>query len=186
MRMFVTGSAIRGLPVVTIAGGEDIAEVRDLIYDPQVGRIVGLTLNKRGFLAGRAREVLPAAQIHAIGPAAVMVADDSSLTTTRDAPSDVREPPRERDVTGDEVLTEHGTRLGKVRDVVVLLGSNGEVVGYEIEAASGATGYIPLPAEFAVSGSTLLVPEATRDFVENDLAELDAAFDDFRAKVGAS
>jgi hypothetical protein len=87
-------------------------------------------------------------------------------------------------VTGDEVLTEHGTSLGKVRDVVVLLGSNGEVVGYEIEAASGATGYIPLPAEFAVSGSTLLVPDATKDFVENDLAELGAAFDDFRAKVG--
>jgi uncharacterized protein YrrD len=184
--MFVTGSAIRGLPVVTIAGGEDVAEVRDLIYDPQAGRIVGLTLNKRGFLAGRARKVLPAEQIHAIGPAAVMVADDASLTSSRDAPADVREPPQGRDVTGDEVLTEHGTSLGKVRDVVVLLGSNGEVVGYEIEAASGATGYIPLPAKFAVSGSTLLVPEATSDFVENDLAELGAAFDDFRAKVGAS
>ncbi|MGO9205772.1 MAG: PRC-barrel domain-containing protein, partial [Candidatus Limnocylindrales bacterium] len=53
MRMLATGSAIRGLPVVTIGGGEDVAEVRDLIYDPQAGRVVGLTLNKRGFLAGR-------------------------------------------------------------------------------------------------------------------------------------
>ena len=53
MRLLVTGSAIRGLPVVTIGGGEDVAEVRDVIYSPEAGRVVGLTLNKRGFLAGR-------------------------------------------------------------------------------------------------------------------------------------
>jgi hypothetical protein len=37
MRPLVTGSAIRGLPVVTIGGGEDVAEVRDLIYTPRPG-----------------------------------------------------------------------------------------------------------------------------------------------------
>jgi sporulation protein YlmC with PRC-barrel domain len=75
-------------------------------------------------------------------------------------------------VTGDEVLTDGGTSLGKVRDVVVLVGSNGEVVGYEIETASGGTGYIPLPVQLAVSGSTLVVPEATKEFVEDDLVGL--------------
>ena len=83
MRMLATGSAIRGLPVVTIGGGEDVAEVRDLIYDPQAGRVVGLTLNKRGFLAGRSREVLPAEQIHAIGQDAVMVQDEAVCSCRR-------------------------------------------------------------------------------------------------------
>jgi uncharacterized protein YrrD len=186
MRMLATGSAVRGLPVVTIGGGEDVAEVRDVIYDPQAGRVVGLTLNKRGFLAGRSREVLAAEQIHAIGRDAVMVVDEGSLILPHDAPAEVGAPPSGRDVTGDEVLTEQGTSLGKVRDVVVLLGSNGEVVGYEIDAASGGTGYIPLPTQLAVSGSTLIVPEATRGFVEKDLVGLGAAVDDFRSKLSAS
>jgi uncharacterized protein YrrD len=184
--MLATGSAIRGLPVVTIAGGEDVAEVRDLIYDPEVGRLVGLTLNKRGFLAGRSREVLAAEQILAIGQAAVMIQDEDGLVRPHDAPADVGDPPTGRDVTGNAVLTEGGTSLGKVHDVVVALGSNGEVVGYEIDAASGGTGYIPLPTQLAVSGTTLIVPEATKDFVEKDLVSLSAAVDELRSKPSAS
>jgi uncharacterized protein YrrD len=184
VRLLVTGSAIRGLPVVTIADGEDVAEVRDLIYSPEAGRLVGLTLNKRGFLSGRHREVLPAETIHAIGRDAVMVADETSLIHPHDAPADVAAPPPGRDVTGNEVLTEGGESLGQVKDVVVLVGSNGEVVGYEIETASGKPGYIPLPAQLAVSGTALVVPESTKDFVKDDLVGLGAAVDDFRSRLG--
>jgi uncharacterized protein YrrD len=184
MKLLVTGSAIRGLPVVTIAGGEDVAEVRDLIYSPEVGRVVGLTLNKRGFLAGRRREVLSAETIHAIGRDAVMVDDETSLISPEDAPAEVGAPPSGRDVTGNEVLTEQGASLGRVKDVVVLVGSNGEVVGYEIDAAAGGTGYIPLPSQLAVSGSALVVPDVTREFVEHDLVGLGAAVDEFRSRLG--
>jgi uncharacterized protein YrrD len=184
VRLLVTGSAIRGLPVVTIVDGEDVAEVRDVIYSPEAGRIVGLSLNKRGFLAGRCREVLPVENIHAIGRDAVMVEDDTRLTLPEDAPADVGAPPSGRDVTGNEVLTEAGESLGQVRDVVVLVGRNGEVVGYEIDTASGNPGYIPLPAQLAVSGSTLVVPEATKHFVKDDLVGLGAAVEEFRASLG--
>jgi uncharacterized protein YrrD len=184
MRLLVTGSAIRGLPVVTIGGGEDVAEVRDLIYDPEAGRVVGLTLNKRGFLSGRRREVLPARAIHAIGRDAVMIDDEESLILPQDAPDEVGAPPSGRDVTGNEVLTEQGKSLGKVKDVVVLVGSDGEVVGYEIETGSGGIGYIPLPTQLAVSGSALVVPDPTQDFVEADLVGLGAAVDEFRSRLG--
>jgi uncharacterized protein YrrD len=183
MRLLVTGSSIRGLPVVTIGGGEDVAEVRDVIYSPEAGRVVGLTLNKRGFLAGRCREVLPAEMIHAIGRDAVMIDDEDSLILPEDAPADVGTPPSGRDVTGDEVLTEGGTSLGHVRDVVVLVGTAGQVVGYEIDTAAGRTGYIPLSTQLAVSGSALIVPEATADFVRDDLVGLGAAVDEFRARL---
>jgi uncharacterized protein YrrD len=184
MRLLVTGSAIRGLPVVTIDGGEDVAEVRDLIYNPEVGRVVGLTLNKRGFLSGRRREVLPAEKVHAIGSDAVMVDDESSLTLPDDASDEVTGAPSQRDVTGNEVLTEQGKSLGKVKDVVVLVGSAGEVVGYEIETSTGGTGYIPLPTSLAISGTALVVPDPTQDFVESDLVGLGAAVDEFRSRLG--
>jgi uncharacterized protein YrrD len=184
MKLLVSGSAIRGLPVVTIDGGEDVAEVRDVIYQPEAGRVVGLTLNKRGFLAGRRSEVLPAETIQAIGRDAVMVADERSLVPPDDAPGEVGAPPSGRDVIGNEVLTEAGASLGRVKDVIVLVGSNGEVVGYEVETPSGGTAYIPLPSQLAVSGSALVVPEATQDFVEDDLVGLGAAVDEFRRRLG--
>lgn len=184
MKLLMTASQINGLPVVTVHGGEDVAEVRDVIYSPAEGRLVGLTLNKRGFLGGRRREVLPVEAIQAIGRDAVMIADESSLTAPEDAPDDVAHPATERNVIGDDVLTEGGTSLGIVRDLALLVGSKGEVVGYQIDKAGGGQGYIPLPAQLAVSGAALVVPDVTAEFIRDDLVGLGAAVDDFRARLG--
>ena len=161
-----------------------MAEVRDVIYSPEAGRLVGVTLNKRGFLAGRSHDVLPAEAIHAIGQDAVMVLDESSLVAPRDAPDDVGRPATERDVIGDDVLTEGGTSLGKVADLILLVGSTGEVVGYQIDKVGGGRGYIPLPAQLSVSGVALVVPSITEEFVRDDLVGLGASVDEFRARMG--
>jgi uncharacterized protein YrrD len=184
MKLLMTASQINGLPVVTVNGGDDVAEVRDVIYSPEAGRLVGLTLNKRGFLSGRRREVLPVEAIHAIGRDAVMVIDATSLVLPEDAPDEVAHPGINRNVVGDDVLTESGVSLGTVRDLALLVGSAGEVVGYQIEKTGGGRGYIPLPAQLAVSGTTLVVPDITEEFVRDDLVGLGAAVDDFRARLG--
>lgn len=184
MKLLMTAAQINGLPVVTVRGGEDVAEVRDVIYSPEAGRLVGLTLNRRGFFSGRRREVLPAEAVHAIGRDAVMVADESMLVLPENAPEDLAHPGADRNVVGDDVLTEGGVSLGTVRDLALLVGSTGEVVGYQIEKAGGGQGYIPLPAQLAVSGSTLVVPDITEEFVRDDLVGLGAAVDDFRARLG--
>lgn len=160
-----------------------MAEVRDVIYSPESGRLVGVTLNKRGFFAGRSRDVLPAAAIHAIGQNAVMVLDESSIVASEDAPHDVGHPPTGRDVLGDDVLTEGGSSLGRVTDLVLLVGSSGEVAGYQIDKAEGGRGYIPLPAQLSVSGDALVVPNITEEFVHDDLVGLGASVEEFRARL---
>jgi len=182
--LLMSASQINGLPVVTVHGGEDVAEVRDVIYSPDAGRLVGLTLNKRGFFAGRRREVLPAESIHAIGRDAVMVLDESCLIPPDDAPAEVARPAVERNVIGNDVLTEAGVSLGRIRDLALTVGGSGEVVGYEIEKLGGGKGYIPLPAQLAVSGTTLVVPDVTEEFVRDDLVGLGAAVDEFRGRLG--
>jgi uncharacterized protein YrrD len=184
MKLLMTASQITGLPVVTVRGGEDVAEVRDVIYDPAAGRLVGLTLNKRGFFSGRRREVLPDETIHAIGRDAVMILDESGLIAPDQAPDDVARPATDRNVIGNDVLTEGGKSLGVVRDLALLVGSTGEVVGYQIEKPGGGHGYIPLPAQLAVSGAALVVPDVTEEFIRDDLVGLGAAVDDFRARLG--
>ena len=74
--------------------------------------------------------------------------------------------------------------MGVVRDLVLLVGSAGEVVGYQIEKPDGGGGYIPLPAQLAISGTALVVPDITEDFVRDDLVGLGAAVDEFRDRLG--
>jgi uncharacterized protein YrrD len=184
VKLLLNGSSIRGLPVVSVAEGEDVAEVRDIIYHVEAGGLAGFTLNKRGMLAGRLKQVLPIDQVHAVGPDAVMIDDARQLVAPEDASEAVGSPETERNVIGNDVLTETGVSLGEVTDVVVLAGRGGHVVGYQIQLSDGGEGYIPLPVQLAVSGAVLVVPDATEDFVRNDLVGLGAAVDEFRAQLG--
>jgi uncharacterized protein YrrD len=179
----MTAGQIHGLPVVTVRGGEDIAEVRDVIYDPAAGSLVGLTLNQRGFLSGRRKEMITSSSIHAIGRDAVMVMDESALMLPSES-AEVTDVDGSRNVLGNEVLTDAGVALGKVEDLIVVVGTGGEVVGYQIAKAGGGTAFIPLPAQLAISGTALVVPAVTDEFVKDDLVGLAAAVDEFRARLG--
>jgi uncharacterized protein YrrD len=177
-----------GLPVVTTTTGEDIAETRDVIYVPDQGRVVGFTLNKRGRLAGRLKNVLAMERIHAVGRDAVMVLDATALEGAdgRDAAADAKG----RNVLGNAVLTDAGKQLGTVRDLVVEMGS-GEVIGYELDGdpglqrAEGAPLLLPLPSTLAVSSDVLMVPADVEEFIRDDLAGFGSAVTDFRARLGS-
>jgi uncharacterized protein YrrD len=182
----VRGRELIGLPVVTMRG-DDVAEIRDVVYDPgEAGALVGFTLNKRGFLAGRHPDHLMAANVAGLGRDAVMVEDESALGA--DAASDaVVESSTERNVLGSAVVTEDGRRLGTVEDVVLLTGRTPRVEGYVLAAegeerpAAGRSVFVPLPEQIAVSGDALVVPSDVAEFVSDDLAGFGAAVADFRA-----
>jgi uncharacterized protein YrrD len=185
--LLVRATSLVKLPVVTTSGGEALAETRDVIYVPELGKIVGFTLNKRGFLAGRLKQVLGVGQIHAVGRDAVMVKDPSAL----EAPDGDAEAQaaKGRNVIGNTVLTDTGKALGTVRDLVVELNGNA-VIGYELDGdaglqrAQGAPLLLPLPATLAVSSDTLMVPADVEEFIRDDLAGFGSAVDDFRARLG--
>lgn len=184
MSVLLTGTQVIGLPVVTLDGGEDVADVRDVVYDPGAGSIVGLTLNKRGFLRGRLRAVLPATNIHAIGPDAVIVLSESALTALDDAPAAVATPDEHRNIVGNDVTTESGTVVGHVVDLALIAGGKGEVVGYQIRSLTGQLRYLPFHLQISISGTALIVPDKSVQDLRNDLVSLGASVDEFRAKLG--
>jgi uncharacterized protein YrrD len=187
-QLLMRAVSLVGLPVVTVDTGEAIAETRDVIYMPDQGRVVGFTLNKRGRLAGRLKNVLATEQIHSIGRDAVMVADASALETP-DGTADAKDA-KGRNVLGNAVLTDAGKQLGTVRDLVVEV-SHGEVIGYELDGdpslqrAEGAPLLLPLPSTLAVSGDVLMVPADVEEFIRDDLAGFGSAVADFRARLGS-
>ncbi len=182
-------SEITGRPVVTLDRGEDVAEVRDVVFSHDAGRLVGFTLNKRGWLAGRLKQVLPWSGVHALGPDAITVASRDAL----EAPDpEVFDRGETEDVVGGRVITDGGQELGVVTDLVLAVDEEARVVGYEIggpaveQGPGGDRRYIPLPETFSVSGTALMVPASVTNFIRDDLAGFGGAVDEFRAQLERS
>jgi len=170
-------------PVVTL-DGEDVAQVKDVVYASATGELAGFTLNGRGLFSGPMRKSLPWAAIHGLGPDAVMIKDESVLAT-RDALGDGGG----ASVLGSWVMTDGGRRLGHVTDVILAVGPGvTDAVRYEIEPADELAPrrqFVPLPDTLAVSSEALLVPEAATEFIRDDLAGFGAAVDEFRERLRA-
>ena len=170
-------------PVVTL-DGEDVAQVKDVVYASATGELAGFTLNGRGLFSGPLRASLPWAVVHGLGPDAVMIKDESVLAT-RDALGGGAG----GDVLGSWVMTDGGRRLGHVTDVILAVGEGGtDAVGYEIEPADELAPrrqFVPLPDTLAVSSEALLVPDAATEFIRDDLAGFGAAVDEFRERLRA-
>jgi uncharacterized protein YrrD len=194
-RLLLRATDIAGLPVVSIAEGEALADVKDVLYDPAQGRLLGFTLNKRGFLRGPMKAVLPMSGVAAIGRDAVMVADSGACEAKGSPAVDDLSASSGHNVVGNDVLTDGGQRLGKVTDIVVAADS-GEVLGYELDADARLQGhvdhpqghadrrlFIPVPDTLAVSGTALMVPAAAEPFIRDDLSGFGAAVDEFRARL---
>jgi uncharacterized protein YrrD len=180
---------ITGRPVVTLDTAEAVAEVRDVVFSHASATVVGFTLNKRGFLGSPMKDVLPWSRTASLGRDAVMISSadaigaDDPLMAEASGSAD-------RDVVGATVMTDGGSALGTVRDLVLEVGDGrAGVVGFEIHGPGverdkeAATLLIPVDDTIAVSGETLMVPAAAKDFVRDDLAGFGSAVEDFRARL---
>ncbi len=190
--VLMRSSEITKRVVVTFAG-EDIAQVKDIIYAANGGQVGGFTLNGRGFLAGPLKTSLAWASVAALGPDAVMIESDSVLTSTEEvlASTGTAGDGQHGDILGSDVLTDDGSNLGRVVDVIIdvtgVHGDQADVVGYEIapDPKMGAAErlLIPLPDTLAASGEHLIVPAAVRNFVSHDLAGFGAAIVAYRNQL---
>jgi uncharacterized protein YrrD len=165
------GRELIGRPVVDGSTGDDIAEVKDVVFDAARGEITGLTLRRRGFLGRRLKEVLPVGEITSIGTDAVMIENADALTSPDDAPADMSTN-RKSNVLANEVITESGRTLGTVRDVIVLGGRTPRVVGFEVGGGPVGDGLVPVGRHSAVSGSSLIVPDGYEGRIRSDLTGL--------------
>ncbi|MFJ9543010.1 PRC-barrel domain-containing protein [Streptomyces sp. NPDC101225] len=186
MSTLMLASEITKRVVVTL-GGEAVARVKDVVLDAQAGRIAGFTLSGLRLLSGPKRQALPWDSVAGLGPHAVMIQDERALKD-RDEVADPAEAAG-GDVLGARVLTDTGTDLGQVTDVVIeVTTSQAVVAGYEITPArtlgrKERTVFIPLARTTAVSGEALVVPAAVADYVSDDLATLDKAIPELRSRM---
>lgn len=201
MSRLMRTSEVASLPVVTFAG-DDVAQIKDLIFSADGGAVSGFSLAGRGLLAGPLKQGLAWAKVVGLGPDAVVIAGEESLDPVDEviaaAASTVAGVGSGGNVLGDRVLTDSGTDLGKVVDVVIEFagGSTGpcDVVGYEIEASDALAAkaskgskhtklLVPLPDTLSASGEHVMVPASAEGFVTQDLAGFGASVEAFRSQL---
>lgn len=173
-------TSLIGRRVVTL-GGDSWCEIKDLVFAPESGELVGFTLRKPGFLGGPLKETLAVRDIHGLGPDAVMISGPDALGSDSFAAGG-------GNVIGDRVLTETGTDLGEVVEVIVSTSTPIDVVGFEIEASDAiddhdGRAFIPLPDTISMSAEHVVVPDAARDYVHDDLTGFGGAVEDFRRQL---
>ena len=110
--------------VVTFAG-EDVAQIKDIVYAANGGEIGAFTLAGRGLFAGPLKVALPWAKVVALGPDAVMIESEDVLVPLSEAfdATDGEVGSGKGDIMKSEVLTDTGTSLGRVSDVIIGIGA---------------------------------------------------------------
>lgn len=187
MTVLMRAKELMKRPVVTLAG-EDVAEIKDIVYAANAGEVAGFTLNGRGLFAGPSKQALPWTAVHGLGRDAVMITEEAVLESMDAVLDKAARTGGGGDVLGSQVLSDSGTDLGRIVDVILEVGERADVVGYEIDSSEalgkdGRKVLIPLPDALAVSGEALIVPAAAIEFVSDDLSGFGAAVEAFRARL---
>jgi uncharacterized protein YrrD len=186
MTVFMLATELSKRPVVTLAG-EAVAQVKDVVFEGDGGRVAGFTLSGRGLFSGPMKQALPLAGVTGLGHHAVMIRDESVYETRKEM-SD-RAGPGGGDVLGVRVLSDAGVELGRVTDVVIEVVPTGAgVAGYQIASTEALgrherTVYLPLAETLAVSGEALVVPALAAEYVAEDLPGFEDMVHAFRTRM---
>lgn len=179
MTRLLRATELVGHPVITLQGESEF-EVKDVVFHAASGTVLGFTLRHPGFLGRPVRhQALPWEGVRGVGRDAVMIPSADVLDGGFDAGSG-------DDVLGDRVLTDDGTDLGEVIDVIVEVGSGrADVVGFEVEPSEAVDTqakrvFIPLPDTISMSGHNVVVPPGAREYVASDLTGFGGSVQQFR------
>ncbi|WP_236243475.1 PRC-barrel domain-containing protein [Streptomyces sp. CC228A] len=184
MTTYTRARDISGTPVVTLHG-EDVGQVKDVVFDPARGSVSAFTLSGRGLLAGPLHRTLSWADVHGLGPDAVMVRDEDTLEEdNRKTRKKASRSGSGVGVLGATMITRDGTLMGTVTDVIIETGRDPVVAGYEVETRERRRVLVPVAGPVAVSGDRIVVPDAAARHRAGDLDGFESAAEALR-RTGA-
>ncbi len=121
------GKQILNKQLIALTDGKKVGEVKDLYFDEKMLKVVAIYLGAEG-LINKKHFALERAKIQLMGIDAWLVSDSASIPaeTLPDADRLIMY----SDVRGREIVTEGGTKIGAVDDV--LFDADGDIVGFTL------------------------------------------------------
>ncbi len=117
-----------GKTVINQATGEQIATVRDVIFDRDARSVAALLVDGGGWF--RDARVIAWESITGIGDV-IMTSGESPIRSASELPAMQEERGQDVRLTGLPVMSESGDRIGTVGDLFI--DDNGDVIGYEVK-----------------------------------------------------
>jgi uncharacterized protein YrrD len=105
--ILMRGSDLIGRAVVDASTGDDLEEIKDVVFAASRGSITGFTLRVRGFFGRRLTSALPIDAVLSVGTGTVLIADAEAISDPLDAPQDMVSGDS-ADELDDEVFTVSG------------------------------------------------------------------------------
>ncbi len=152
-----------GMPIMTRETGRKLGNVKDIIFDPEAGKLEALTIETNGFF-GPKRWLVLAPDIRSIGDDAIMVDNGRVLRNPFYARREADILDQNNTLTSKTVVTVSGNILGTVTDVFIDL-DTGKALRYEVSggaAADVSSGrrVFPVPDALVVGPDALVVPDS--------------------------
>lgn len=158
----IKGKEILGRPIVAVSNGEKIANVEDVVFDPQGNHVLAFLTEAGGLF--RAAEAVPFDLVRSIGENAVMVATPDDVVSSRDHTALSAALKSKTSLIGLTLLTTDGENLGRIADVYFDQ-NTGAVVGYEATGGlfadlSNGRSFVPAPQEVQIGADAAIVPNS--------------------------
>lgn len=114
-----TGRELTGLAIIDVRDGKKLGAADEVVISPDDGRLLGFVM-KRGGLFSSEEAIVEIGDVRAIGPDAITVEGDE-VAHTLEASADAFRAARSggRTLPGRKVVTQNGSVVGQVSDVVV-------------------------------------------------------------------
>lgn len=165
---------IIGLPIISLAEGLRVGEVRDVVFDPAGRTIAALVISEASWR--RDAELVPMEKVRSFGRDAITIYDLSGLIAARTSRGLYDLFTSEVKLNDLLAMTEGGNYLGIVEEV--MLGPRGEMLAYEISAGFTEDvhhGKCLLPADEAltVGRDVALFPDGVESLVVRQGAEIE-------------
>jgi len=125
----IKGREILSLPVFTLNDRKQIGEVKDIIYDPLRGIVLGYIVDTGGWIR-ESKGFLHADLVHQDDDC-LQIMDESVIKNVGSLPAIKNALDEKKDIRGLRVESPDGRYIGIIRDLV-LNGESGEITGYEI------------------------------------------------------
>lgn len=171
------GREILGKTIVAYDTGTKFDRVADLIFDQETNQVVGFLLDEATWF--RSARVLPLQNVKAIGPDAVIVSSEKSVSHASAIPVINKILKRNNVLKGTRILTVNGQDLGTMVDLY-FDEQSGLVEGYEVSGGLFADAYsgrsfVPAPTTLHIGEDVAFVPAYTAALMEEQVGGIKGA-----------